>query len=173
MPNHEERPIRDKVHLFLAFRRHKNNPTLTNECIRVVIRDYDLDLFLLEQRCKKSGGIWRIHHTVNARDTEKARKWLIHKLIDNPGFAGCVDSIWKTALLQTECKAKDLFLFDVDTKDESKVYDIYLNLPIPRFKIETPNGWHFVTIGFDAREVCKLLHVTLIRDGYYFIKEVG
>jgi hypothetical protein len=41
-------------------------------------------LKLLEHKCNLLGGEWRIHKTVNARDTKKAMKWLQHKMIDNP-----------------------------------------------------------------------------------------
>jgi hypothetical protein len=173
MANHEDRPIRESVHLLLAFRRKKNNPELTNECIRIVIKDYDLDLFLLEEKCKRLGGVWRIHHTVNARDTEKARIWLIHKLIDEPKFAGCVDSIWKTALLQPECKAENNFLLDIDRTKNREAFDLSNKIAIHIEKwIKTPNGFHFITESFDTREICQLPYVTLIRDGYYFIKEI-
>jgi hypothetical protein len=175
MANHEDRPIRDKVHLFLAIKRKKFLGNDTNECIRVVINDYDLDLFLLEEKCKKLGGTWRIHHTANARDTEKARKWLIHRLIDNPtSFAGCIDSLWRTALLQPECKAENNFMFDIDTKDKQKINHLWEEFLLGNEKnlIETPSGWHIITKAFDTREICKLSYVTLIRDGYYFIKEI-
>lgn len=176
MAKHEDRPIRDKVHLLLAFRRHKNNPTLTNKCIRVVINDYELDLALLEEKCKRLGGVWRIHHTVNARDTEKARKWLIHKLIDESKFAGCVDSIWKTALLQKENAAENYYLFDVDANTRTEIENVHTligrNNGIIRESHLTKNGIHIITKPFDVREICKLSYVSLIRDGYYFIKEV-
>lgn len=175
MANHEDRPIRDKVHLLLAFKRKKLGND-TNECIRVVIKDYDLDLVLLEEKCKRLDGIWRIHHTVNARDTEKARKWLIHKLIDNPEFAGCIDSIWKTALLQKENANEHNFLFDVDTQDFNTLMTIKSIIMKNQIEIimhlPTPHGYHFITKPFDTREMCKLPFITLIRDGYYFIKEV-
>lgn len=173
MANHEPRPRLNKVHLFLAFQRKKlrNNKA---KCIRIIIKDYDLDLFLLEEKCKKLGGIWRIHHTVNARDTQKARLWLIHKLIDVPEFAGCIDSIWKTALLQKQCKAENKYLLDIDIKDNQKAFDLSnkINIYIQQW-IKTPNGFHFITQPFDIREIEKLSYVTLIRDGYYFIKEIG
>ena len=174
MANHEPRPRIDKVHLLVAFQRKK----LGNDkakCIRVVIKDYNLDLFLLEEKCKKLGGIWRIHHTVNARNTEKARMWLIHKLIDVPEFAGCIDSIWKTALLQKECKAENRYLLDIDTVHSDELITIAGLIPEnrKRERIATPNGWHWIIEPFDARKICKLPYVTLIRDGYYFIKEIG
>lgn len=177
MSNHEERPIIEKVDLLLAFHRKKDNQ-LNKKCIRIVIRDYGRDLYLLEEKCKLLGGEWRIHKTVNSRDTYKAMNWLFHKLLDNPEFAGCIDSLWRTALLQKECiYGEQYFLLDVDTKDESEL--IILNDLIPDIEniidniTETPNGYHYVTKKFDTREVCKLPYVKLIRDGYVFIKKIG
>jgi len=174
MANHEDRFVRESVHLLLAFKRKKFG-NKCNECIRTVIKDYELDLHLLEEKCKKLGGIWRIHHTVNARDTEKARIWLIHKLIDNPEFAGCIDSLWRTALLQQECKIENKFLFDIDTANYDKLIKAINLIPMElrESRIETPNGHHIIAKAFDSRKICKLDYVTLIRDGYYFIKQIG
>jgi hypothetical protein len=175
MANHEDRPKRDKIHLLLAFKRKKLGND-TRGCIRVVIKDYELDLALLEEKCKRLGGVWRIHHTVNARNTEKARKWLIHKLIDNPEFAGCVDSIWKTALLQPECKAENYFMFDIDTNTRTEIEKIHIMIGkyngIIKESHLTKNGIHIITKPFDTREVCKFPYIILIRDGYYFVKEI-
>jgi hypothetical protein len=177
MSNHEERPQIERVDLFLAFHRKKDNQS-NSKCIRTVIRDYSNDLVLLENKCKLIGGEWRIHKTVNSRDVQKARIWLIHKLLDNPEFAGCIDSLWRTALLQKECiYGEQYFLLDVDTKDNNEL--IELNDLIPDIEdiiddiIETPNGYHYITKKFDTREVCKLPYVKLIRDGYVFIKKIG
>lgn len=176
MANHEERPQIEAVDVLLAFSRKKDGQSI-RKCIRHVIRDFDLDLKLLEVKLKVLGGEWRIHCTVNKRDTEKARKWLIHKLIDNPEFAGCIDSLWRTALLQPENATGKNFLLDVDTKESE-----FLELVLQKIKdaggqikqfVETPSGVHFVTDCFDTREVCQLPYVTLIRDGYIFIKKVG
>lgn len=173
MANHEDRTIKDKVHLLLAFKRKKLGND-ENKCFRVVVKDYDLDLFFLKEKCKKLGGIWRIHHTVNARDTEKARKWLIHKLIDNPQFAGCVDSIWRTALLQEECKAENNFMFDVDNLNDEIVGKIWmLTQPFLIKNIRTPNGRHYITKPFDCREILTLPNISLIKDGYYFVEEIN
>ena len=176
MANHEDRPIRKSVDLLLAFKRKKLGND-TNECIRIVIKDYDIDLALLEYKCKLLGGIWRIHKTINSRNTGKARKWLIHKLIDNPEFSGCVDSIWKTALLQKENANEHNFLLDIDTKNEQIIRSIKTiiqnSLGVIKNEVETPNGWHFFTNPFDSRAICKVSCVTLIRDGYYFIKEIN
>jgi hypothetical protein len=94
MTNHEGRDRRDSVHVLLAFKRNK----YANErkCVRMVVKNYEDDLAALRLRLTKLGGNWRIHRTVNERDTEKARLWLIHKLIDFPEGRGFVDSLWKT-----------------------------------------------------------------------------
>lgn len=177
MANHEARPQTVSVDLLLAFSRKKDGVP-NDKCIRTIIRNFELDLSILESKLKIIGGIWRIHKTVNSRDTEKARKWLIKKLIDNPEFAGCIDSLWRTALLQPENIYGDKkFLLDVDTKQFDLVELVLQKIKnsggeIKEF-IETPNGVHYITNCFDTRDVCQIPYVTLIRDGYSFIKQVG
>jgi hypothetical protein len=39
--------------------------------------------------------------------------------------------------------------------------------------IKTPSGYHYIVSPFDTRQICELPYVTLIRDGYVFIKKVG
>jgi len=177
MANHESRPRAEELDLFLAFARHKDGAIGTPKCIRTIIKDYDLDLAILESKLKIIGGVWRIHKTVNKRSTEKARIWLIHKLIDNPEYAGCVDSMWRTALLQPSCiSGKKRFLLDIDTLEEVELAIInsviLKSKGIIEEKVRTPNGFHYITSSFDTREVLKLKNVGLIRDGYVFIKKV-
>lgn len=127
--------------------------------------------------------VWRIHRTVNQRDCEKARIWLIHKLIDFPEGRGFVDSLWRTALLQPcNIYGEKKFMFDVDTKDENKLNDfgklvteglIQTGALLLVNPYETPHGWHYITAPFDTREVCALPYVSLQRDGYFYIKTVG
>jgi len=174
MSNHEKKDYAECVDVLLAFKRKKDGGE--HRTMRQVIKDYEVDLALLEYKCKIAGGIWRIHCTVNHRDTEKARKWLLHKLIDFPEGAGFVDALWRTALLQPEnVYGVKNFLLDIDTKDEDKlsVVDKLIEPFILIKKIETPGGWHYLTFPFDTREVCQLPHVSLQRDGYYFIKKIG
>jgi hypothetical protein len=173
MSNHEERPRAETVDLLLAFSRKKDGQS-NKKCIRVVIKDFALDLALLESRLKILGGEWRIHATVNKRDVKKAKKWFLHKLIDTDIFDGCLDSLWRTALLQKENAAEHYFLLDIDTKNSRQAFELSNKIAIHIEKwIKTPNGFHFITKPFDTREICKLPYVTLIRDGYYFIKKVG
>lgn len=181
MSNHESKDYADSVHVYLALARTKDG--MKTKCMRTVVKDPDVDLKVLELRCKLAGGIWRIHRTVNRRDTEKARKWLLKKLIDFPEGRGFIDSLWRTALLQPECVyGTKCFLLDVDTKDQDKISELVtrINTSMPSTvidtilkRVETPNGWHFITMPFDTREVCNLPYVSLNRDGYTYIKTVG
>jgi hypothetical protein len=178
MANHEARDLNIKnVDILMAFARHKDNQP-TAKCIRTIIKDFPLDLAILESKLIILGGAWRIHRTVNSRDTEKARKWLLKKLIDNPEYAGSVDSLWRTALLQPEhIYGNKKFLLDIDTKEEvilKKIEEaINWSAGVILHRIETPHGFHLITNSFDTRHVCQQPYVTLIRDGYYFVKKVG
>lgn len=173
--NREKRIYAENVHLFLALQR---TPKQGNKrCFRHVIKDEELDLKIVEEKCKVFGGEWRIHKTVNCRNIEKARKWLLKHLIDYPENASFVDSCWKTALLQKECKVTKYFMLDIDTQDPEIIGKIvkilYENKVIVLNMIKSPKGWHYITEPFDTREVTAIEEVTLIRDGYYYVKTVG
>ncbi len=174
MSNHEKKDYATCVDVLLAFKRKKDGGE--HRTMRQVIKDYDKDLAMLEYRCKLEGGIWRIHCTVNHRDTEKARKWLIHKLIDFPEGAGFIDSLWRTALLQPEnIYGEKNFLLDVDTEDPMDLTEFGGRIDLFNVikEIKTPNGWHYITRPFDTRDVLELPYVSLQRDGYFFIKKIG
>jgi len=169
--NREKRPIEPFVHVLMALKRGQGK----KGCMRVVERDYNDDLAQLELRCLQRGGEWRIHKTVNARDMEKARVWLIHKLIDNEGMGCYVDTQWKTALMQSShiygCKR---FMLDIDTKYALKISAI--ESLVEGFVLErheSPKGWHYITKPFDTRLLSSMDDVSVLRDGYYYIKTVG
>lgn len=174
--NREKRVYREAVHIYMGLQRTSKQGN--KNCIRTVIKDDELDLKILESKLEVFGGEWRIHKTVNARDVEKARKWLIKHLIDCPENASFVDSAWRTALLQKECiYGEKRFMLDIDTKEKMRLD--YLDKLLCEQKVnileghETPNGFHYITNPFDTRKVCELDYVNLLRDGYYYIKTVG
>lgn len=172
--NREKRVYQDTIHMFLALQRTSKQGN--KNCIRQVIKEEELDLQMLEAKVKVIGGEWRIHKTVNARDVEKTRKWLIKHLIDTPQNACFVDTAWRTALLQKECKAEKKFMLDVDTQDQDKL--IIINRILDKhaqehFRVKSPNGYHIITNRFDTRTICELDYVTILPDGYYYIKTVG
>jgi len=194
MNNREKRIYTKSLHLYLALQR-KSQGAKRHNCIRHVIKINDEeDLAIFENKLLAINGEWRIHKTVNARNVEKARIWLIKHLIDHPENASFVDTAWRTALLQKECKETKYFMLDVDTEDEEKIRklehilsdweEVWKNDPrkIEMFdenkrliieRIKTPKGWHYITNSFDTREICKLEHVDLLRDGYKYVKTVG
>lgn len=170
--NREERIYKDTIHLFLGIQR--TGTSKDKRCIRSVIKhNEEDDLSVFEMKLKALGGEWRIHKTVNARDVKKAYKIFMKRMIDFPEKASCIDSEWRTALLQRTCKATNYFMLDVDTKDDDKL-TIIESLVINNLHVyESPKGYHIITEPFDTREVCKLDYVTLLRDGYYYVKTVG
>lgn len=172
--NREIRIFQENVHLYMGLQRTSKQGN--KNCIRIVIKDEELDLKILESKLKVFGGEWRIHKTVNARSCEKARIWLIHHLIDHPENASFIDSAWRTALLQKECKTEKRFMLDVDTQDQDKLGMINRILDKKMgeyFRVKSPSGYHIITPPFDTREICELDYVTLLRDGYYYIKTIG
>lgn len=173
MSNREVRIEREFVHVLLALARPVHGEKA--QCIRTVDKGIGDEVDRLEAILKFKGGYWRIHRTVNPRDCEKARKVLLCQLINHPEMASYIDSQWRTALLQPECVyGSKRFMLDVDTKDEDKLNEIAVRLGEIPFKLyKSPNGWHYVTMPFDTRKVCELDYVTLVRDGYYFVREVG
>lgn len=174
--NREQRERKESVHVFLALLRTGTNQD--HRCMRQVIRNYDEDLKFLEMRCLARGGEWRIHHTVNARDTGKAMRYLMKKLIDHPELATDIDMEWRSSLLQPECiYGEKLFMLDIDTQDETILQDLDDALKISKAvvldMVKTPKGWHYITEPFDTRKVLIIPEVSLQRDGYYFVKKVG
>lgn len=188
MANREKREFKENVHLYLALSRPSKGGD-KSACIRTVIKNEETDLAMLEAKLKIFGGKWRIHKTVNIRNCEKARKILIKHLIDHPEQASCIDILWRTALLQKDCKETKYFMLDIDTQDEEKINILeslipkslredwdksnYILSQTIRKKVKSPNGWHYITLPFDTREICKLDYVTLKRDGYYYVKSVN
>ena len=172
MANHEQKDYSDALDVYMALSRTKDGQKA--QCFRVVAKNPGRDLQILEYRARIAGGKWRIHKTVNKRDTEKARKWLLKKLIDYPEGRGFVDSLWRTALLQPECvHGEKKFLLDVDTKNKEELDVVrgYIGDHLIE-EIETENGYHFITKPHDTRMVCELKYVELIRDGYSYVKTI-
>ena len=169
----EDRKRQCSIHILLALMRTGTNKN--RRCMRTVIRDYNTDLKTLELRCQAKGGEWRIHHTVNARDPEKARRFLLKRLIDHPEKADNIDAEWRTALLQPDCISGDKkFMLDIDTEDTKQVDFVLAQYDTGTItKIKSPKGWHYITKPFDTREICDLPDVSLQRDGYYYVKTVG
>ncbi len=173
--NREDRVYAKTVHVLMGIQRMSNHGK--KKCIRQVIKDDSkehFDLKMLEARLKVFGGEWRIHKTVNKRNVEFARKFLIKELIDYPDNASFADSIFRTGLMQRDAKVTKKWMLDIDTQDEEYINIIQIMLKnVTVFnKIESPKGWHYITEQFDTRDICELEYITLLRDGYHYVKTV-
>jgi len=174
--NREKRFHSDFVHVYLAFKRVSKGGD--GSCMRSIDKGLGDELEVLEAKLRVLGGNWRIHKTVNPRCVKKALRVLLHDLIDHPEHASHVDSTWRTALMQRKSIYGDKkFMLDVDTENISCLEALSVELKEANAevldKIKSPNGWHYITKPFDTRKVCELSFVTLLRDGYYYIKSVN
>lgn len=175
MANHERKIEADFYNILLGIKRTKDGEKA--ECIRAVEKNPE-DLEVFKFRCKLLGGIWRIYRTVNLRDTEKARLYVIHQLIDFPEKRGYVDSVWRTGLLQkSSIYGENKWLLDIDTEDSSSLCELEKCLKKAKVEIvkviKTPKGYHYIVKPFDAREIYQLKFVSLLRDGYVFVEKIG
>ena len=177
MRNADRKPTEQLVDVYLALRRKKDNPELKDLCFREVDNYGDGQaLEKLKTRIKNELGVWRIHKTINKRDTHKALKLLQHRMIDNfEDVAHRLDSIWKTCLLQKESKAERNVLLDIDSEEAfqfctSACWELDID---PILWTQTPNGNHIILEeGVDTRPFMDIKDVTLQRDGYAFVELV-
>ena len=164
------------VHLYVAVRRRKDNPNGAREiCYRELIQDPEIDLERLKCRIKTQPGIWRIHKTVNKRDTSKAFKLLQHRMIEEPEIAMRLPTIWKTCLLQTECRAERNILLDIDSPASHLpvVNALMAHSIVPLFSVNTPSGGsHVVCPKFDTRIIEGIEAVTVMRDDVHFVERL-
>jgi len=163
------------VDLLLAVRRHKENPLIKGEiCFREVLKS-ETSLLVLKTKIANYPGIWRIYKSINKRDTRKAVKLLQKTLIDNPEhWKGRIDSLWKTCLLQRECRAEKKMLIDLDTNDKD-IYDKVIELIGDKLvlSVKSPNGYNIVTEMIDTRLFDEFKNVTTFnRDGYVFLERI-
>lgn len=163
------------VHMLLAFRRRKDNPDGDIRCLREVLyHEEEVAVARLKAKCSAIPGVWRLHMTVNARDTEAAAKVLTHKLVDNPKDVGArLESIWRSCLLQSSSRAGRRILLDVDDPSIlSELHEAIKDYPIVS-ETSTPSGGKHIIMeeGFDTRALYPFTkeQVTPHRDGYYFL----
>jgi len=174
MANTEKRDPRDLIHFVLAFRRRKLNEDGPVMCFREpILGDEDIAIERLMVQVRRVPGTWRIHRTVNARDTAKAARLLQHRLLENPDDAHALVTVWKTCCLQLESRGERNFLLDVD--DIEVLPTVRANLDgivILNYRATPSGGCHLVTPAFDSREIEKLPGVSIQRDGYLFLSQV-
>jgi hypothetical protein len=177
MSNHEKKKRLDFVDIFIALKR----PSVSGEqrsCIRMIDKNEGHELDLLIRKLELIGGTWRIYKTVNQRRVKTAKRFLLHKLIDEFEISSDIDTLWKTCLLQRESiYGYKKFMLDVDTDDVEKIRNLRVLISKNQGAIveehKSPKGLHIITLPFDTREVCELDYVTLLRDGYYYVTSVN
>lgn len=179
MRNADRKPTEQFVDIYLALRRKKDNPDLQDLCFREVDNYGDGQaLEILKTRIKNELGVWRIHKTINKRDTHKALKLLQHRMIDNfEDVAHRLESIWKTCLLQKESKAERNILLDIDSEEALEyTLDVLYNNYVDAESVscvQSPNGYHIVLKeGMDTRPFMNNKDVTIQRDGYVFVEQI-
>ena len=172
------------IHILIAVRRKKENRELKEICHRVAVtNNYKSHIAELKAKTSEQPGVWRIMRTINKRSNSMAQKLVQHKLIDEGHKHNFnIGALWRTCLLQKECKVGRNVLYDIDTKDSSLVNK--LNLFITRQggeileQVETPNGYHIVTNCFDNRLVIEYINqlngdkdiVEVKKDAYIFVE---
>lgn len=180
MANNKERiEPTDTIHMLLALRRNKDNklsyPNHRELCFHQVIRDYETDLKILKLRITSYPGIWRIHRTINPRHLQRARFWMMKKLIDTDGsYDYRIETLWKKALMNNPVKQN--ILIDIDSTKSEITKKVKHILKENNIKIleetKSPNGYHIVCPTFDTRLILNLDNVGYRRDGYIFVEEV-
>lgn len=155
-----------QVMILTLMLRKKDNPEIKRD--KYIFREvYTLgDFEMREEKIEKLEAIskihegnWRIYESINPRDTDKAKKMLMHRIID--GFVNLekIDSEWKSILQKTECRGGRKFLLDLDdctVEDKNNVVE-YLNekgVEILEQNLSV-TGYHIITDKFDCREIAK------------------
>lgn len=171
MNNREKVKEQESYHILIALARKKDG----NEkelCFRQIVRDKNTDMAILKAKVGQTPGKWRIYETINKRLVEPAYKLLMKHLIDEPDrFKWRIDSLWKSCLLQSCCKAERNFMVDVDKKlNLVEISELCEKWKIIPYKIiDTPNGHHILTKNIDTRLVNED-YVEVKRDSYVFVE---
>lgn len=179
MSNDTECDIQKDIKLYLAVLRHKDNPGTHEKCYRAIKKD-DSTLSELKNKImvnKDNAGVWRIYETINSRDTIKAQNILMHKLLDNPViYSYRIDSLWRTCLLQRECRIENNYMLDIDYEIQSydleNIYCIIGKDNIIKHVI-TPSGGSHIVVRKMSKEIydyCQSHNIEIKKDGYVFIE---
>lgn len=108
------------------------------------------------------GEFCRHYVSVNARDPEKVRRAVIHKLVDGADFVG-MDRLIASEAAKSECAKTKKWMFDFDCDDLDKLAEFsddvhsFGNFPNDSLILYcTPHGFAAIAPhGFDTRELLK------------------
>lgn len=116
------------------------------------------DMQILKTKARQTEGFdklkWRVYRTVDRRSEPKAINLMMHHMIDNPSFDKNFISKYIKFLGKEECRETNHWLLDIDTKDTvvlDKLFEMldYSKIEIIQPIINTPNGHHLITKGFN------------------------
>lgn len=98
----------------------------------------------------------RLYSSINPRKMQKAIKLFKHNQIDlnddnETKFYRRINDSFCSCLMQPECRDRNLFLLDCDSKDTAEVNSFLVtNLGIRmHYQYQTPSGWHFIVEPFN------------------------
>lgn len=122
---------------------------------------------LLDQMCFIDDPDVRLYASVNSRCIKKAKKEFMHQWIDAQDDSFFLNAHNKmiSALMKPECRDTSYYLIDVDTKEPKHDIETLIGSDKVVAHYPTPNGFHFVTHGFDTRVLKDVPDVEIKRDG--------
>jgi len=167
----------DKLYVYQAVRRTKENDNIVGPRIIREVSSYTNPINILKKATADYPGIWRIYRSVNARNVNKAEVELVKTLVDrinDPSSASNkpIPSLWKTILMQPRNKAERLYLIDIDTVNSEVPAAINRLLDGKvHMSTNTPNGYHLIAEPFDIRLVESIEDVSVLKDGLLFIEK--
>ncbi len=166
-----EDKLNDPYHVVMIFRRRKDNPEqskgtqcLFQDCARrsqIVARREVYNTLALALNA-------RVYVSVNARDTESARRRLMHNLIDAQ-TSSAQDLIGRTIGALMECPSPEHkhFMIDIDTKAPDVLAKVQSSFS--GFLIDTPHGHHLIVPAQDMRALMGIPDVEMQRDGMTYL----
>ena len=172
-------------YVILAVARKKDNVNITNSqevtFKEVLYKDEHIErkysrIYNTCQNYKNVDGEklnFYIYLSVNPRDTKKCYWKFVNELmsigeeltkdIQKESQLARLDKRWLSVLMKPECKfSRNMFMLDVDTKDSVKLELItycliYISGNKEIWKIETKNGWHYITPLFNRLKFEELI----------------
>jgi len=150
--------MNETEYMYVVLRRAKDqcNVGLPRLCRRFVGGTWDDVYKKIHDTISHNEGYFRIYRSVNKRDLTVGAVELQVLLARGEIDVRRVDSEWKSLLMRPVCKATNLWLIDIDTKDESILHDVISYISDQGYEYtETPNGHHIVCKRFDNRELLK------------------
>lgn len=171
-----------RVHLFIA--RNKDNRHIDGfKQRKIAFIEYDSNRNKIDNKFYEfvnagfvDGELCRHYMSVNARDSEKVRQAVMHRLIDKADVRD-LNRIVVSEAMKSICSIENKWLFDFDSNDTGELLAFLDNLRRCRpgniiKTTSTPHGFAIVAkYGFDVRKIDERWNdtVELKRDGMLLI----